>query len=93
MEKFIENISNLISVYGNHIGNDLKNNENSSVLKDLELYFSKFPSNHSKLSGKRLLWQDMVHKIDLLLPKLEKVEEFQKTIVFQFSFLSFHCSY
>ena len=61
------------------------------MLKSSELWFSKFPSNHSKLSEKRLLWQDMVYKIDLFLPKLKGLDNSQKqTSVFPFFFLSFH---
>lgn len=46
----------------------------SSVLESLELQFSRSPNNHGKLSGKGLLWQDMVHKIDLFLPKLKGLD-------------------
>lgn len=61
------------------------------MLKSLELLFSKFISNHSKLSENRLLWQDMIHKIDLFLPKLKGLDNSKtQTSVFQFFFLPFH---
>lgn len=62
------------------------------MLKNLELWFHKFPNNHSKLLGKRSLWQDMVCKIDLFLLKLKGLDNSKNlTIVFQLFFLASYC--